>query len=282
MLYNDSDICFSLLTKHWQQTLESLPEKPSIWFCHRTGSDYESFQPFGGLQAAREFLMIRKNQGIPFQPILIFGFQSEILVRDKANEYWQGSGELFDWPGAEYLRYDVTPDELRTTAQRVIEGAKQPFPKHLLPQDPSDLLRISSEVRHWLENRRTNVTGMLDNFRGALRGERLSPFHLNSQPAISKDHQEMVNRLWAYESLAAKLASANGGIVPLRAAMDEFEQTWSGFDTARESYRLELECGKTGKNRIESVISQLEKVIAAVRKAIEATDTLDAALQKNR
>jgi hypothetical protein len=262
--------------------MEGLPEKPSIWFCHRTGTDYGDFQPFGGLQAAREFLMLQKNQGEPFQPILFLGFQSKILVRDKANEYWPGSGALFDWPGAEYLRYDATPVELRAAAQRVIEGAKQPLPKNLLPKDPSDLLRISSEVRHWLENRRTNVTGMLDNFCGALRRERLSPFHLNSQPAISKDHQEMVNRLWVYESLAAELAPASGGIMPLRAAMDEFEHAWFEFDAARESYRLELESDEVGKGRIESVISQLEKVIAAVRKAIEATYTLDAALQKKK
>lgn len=255
---------------------------PSIWFCHRTGEDYEDFQPFGGLQAARVLLLLQKKQGKTFQPILFFGFQPEILVRDKANEYWPGSGALFDWHGAEYLRYDVISDELRAAAQRVIEGAKQPLPKILLPQDPDDLLRITSEIRHWLENRRANVTGMLDNFRGALRGEWLSPFHLNSQPAISKDHQEMVNRLWAYESLAAKFARANGGIVPLRDAMDEFEKAWSGFDTARESYRLELESGAAGKDRIESVISQLEKVVAAVRETIEATYTLDAALQKKK
>lgn len=279
LLHHD---CYLHLSKHWQQAIEGLPGRPSIRFCHRTGNDYENFQPFGGLQAAREFLMRQKNQSVPFQPILFFGLHSEILVRDKANVYWTGSGALFDWPGAEYLRYDVTPDELHAAAKRVIEGAKQPLPKSFLPKDPSDLLRISSEVRHWLENRRTNVTGMLDNFRGALRGEWLSPFHLNSQPAISKDHQEMVNRLWAYESLAEELAPANGGIVPLRAAMDEFEKAWSRFDTARENYRLELESGAAGKDRIKFVISQLEKVIAAVRKAIEATYTLDAALQKKK
>jgi len=257
-----------------------LPEKPFIRFCHRTGKDYEDFLPFGGLHAARELLMRQKNENEPLQPILFFGLQSEILVRDKANEYWPKSGALFDWPGAEYLRYNATPVELRAAAQRVIEGAKQPLPNNLLPQDPGDLLRISSEVRHWLGNRRTNATGMLDNFRGALRGERLSPFHLNSQPAISKEHQEMVSRLWAYGPLATELAQANGGVVPLRAAMDEFEQSWSEFDEARERYRLGLESGEVGQEKIESVISQLEKVIAAVRKAIDATYTLDAALKR--
>ncbi len=261
--------------------MEGLSEKPSIWFCHRMDKDYEDFRPFGGLQAAREFLMLQKNHVEPFQPILLFGFQSEILVRDKANEYWPGSGALFDWLGAEYLRYDVTPDELRAAAQRVIEGAKQPLPKNLLLQ-PDDLLRISSEIRHWLENRRTSTTGMLDNFRGAMRGEWLSPFHLNSQPAISSEHQEMVNRLWAYEYFAAEFAPETGGLVPLRAAMDEFENAWSNFDAARESYRVEVERGGAGKELIESVISQLKKVIAAIIKAIEATRMLDAALQKKK
>jgi hypothetical protein len=272
--------CYLLLSKHWQQAIDDLPELPSIWFCHRTGQDNEDFQPFGGLQAVREFLMLSKNQGEPSQPILVFGFQSKLFVRDKANAYWPGSGALFDWPGAEYLRYDVTPDELRAAAKRVIAGAKQPFPKNLLPGTPSDLLRISSEVRHWLENRRTNVNGMLDNFRAALLGEQLSPFHLNSQPALSKEHQEMVNRLLSYESLAKEFAPSNGGIVPIRAAMKAFEQAWSKFDATRENYRLAFESGETGNDRIESVISQLEKVIATVGKAIEATHTLDEALQE--
>lgn len=188
---------------------------------------------------------------------------------------------LFQWDGAAYMQYGFTMEQLLVTARRVIEGGKTPFPSGLLP-NPDDILQATSKIRHWLENRRTNVTGMLDNFRGALRGEWLSPFHLNSQPAISKDHQEMVNRLWVYESLAAELAPSNGGIVPLRDAMGEFEQTWSEFDTARERYRLELESGADGKDQIKSVISQLEKVVAAVRKTIEATYTLDAALKKKR
>lgn len=270
--------CFERLKTRWDAQMSGIGfPLQSIFFCHRWGEDAENAGQFSGFHEALRAI----SKAI--SPVLIFGFQSEEIVRSEARASNEPAIALLDcWKGAEYLRYDVTPDELRTAAQRVIEGAKQPFPRHLLPQDPSDLLRISSEVRHWLENRRTNVTGMLDNFRGALQGERLSLFHLNSQPAISKDHQEMVNRLWAYESLAAELAHANGGIVPLRDAMDEFEQTWSGFDTARERYRLEIESGEVGKDRIESVISQLEKVIVAVRKAIEATYTLDAALKKKR
>lgn len=215
-------------------------------------------------------------------PIIFIGLAStlEIVASrwEKDDEYLL---ELFQWDGAAYLQYGFTIEQLLVTARRVIEGGKAPLPSGLLPK-PDDVLRVTSEVRHWLENRRINVTGMLDNFCGALRGERLSSFHLNSQPAISKDHQEMVNRLWAYESLAAELAPANGGIVPLRAAMDEFEQAWSAFDAARKSYRLELESGEVRRDQIESVINQLEKVIAAVRKAIEATYTLDAALQKKK
>lgn len=280
MLKDDFKNAHLLLAKYWQQIIEGLPARPSIQFCHRTGNDYEDFQPFGGLQAAREILMLQINKSEPLQPILIFGFQSKFLVRDKANEYWPGSGALFDWPGAEYLRYDITPDKLREAARRVIEGSKQPLPKNFLPKDPSELLCISSEIRHWLENLEPIVTGTLKNFHAALRGGELSPFHLNSQSAISREHRDMVNRLWAYESLAVEFSPTNGGLLPLRAAMSEFEQAWSEFNMARESYCLALENGTAGKDRINSVIIQLEKVVSAVQKAIEATDTLDAALKK--
>ncbi len=186
---------------------------------------------------------------------------------------------LLEWPGVAYMQYGFTRAQLIATARRVVEGAKAPLPFGLLPK-PDDVLRVTSEIRHWLDNRRINVTGMLNDFRSALRGNEISPFHLDPQPAVSEDHRKMVDRLWAYESLAVDLAPTTGGIVPLRAAMDEFEQAWSAFEVTRAIYRREIESVGTGKDHVESVVNQLEKVVEAVCEAIEATRTLDAALQK--
>ena len=153
---------------------------------------------------------------------------------------------------------------------------------HLLRQSPGELLKLSSEVRHWLENRRTNVFGTLKNYLSAVRGVELSHFHLNPQPAVSDEHRKMVNRLWAYESLAAELAPAHGGIAPLRAAIAEFEQAWLAFEAARAAYRGEVQSGSSADRHIQSVVIQLEKVAAAVRTAIEATRTLDADLRRKK
>lgn len=248
-------------------------ELPAIRFCHYLLSGESD--AWGGLVELLFDLVAQGDEG-KLPATLVFGFLPKEVVLQHKN-----AAKIFEWPGVQYLSYTVSDDALLAAAHAAIEGAKQPLPNWREKVGRRILLDMSSKVRHWLENRRTNVTGMLDNFRGALRGERLSLFHLNSQPAISKDHLEMVNRLWAYESFAAELAPANGGVAPLRAAMDEFEHTWSEFDAAREGYRLELESGAARKDRIESVISQLVKVIVVVRKAIEATYTLDAALQKS-
>lgn len=249
-------------------------ELPAIRFCHYLLSGESD--AWGGLVELL-FDLVAQGDEEKLPATLVFGFLPKEVALQR-----ESVAKIFEWPGVQYLSYTVSDDVLLDAAHAAIEGAKQPLPNWREREGRRNLLDMSSKVRHWLENRRTNVTGMLDNFRGALRGEPLSPFHLNSQPTISKDHKEMVNRLWAYESLAAKLAPSSGGIVPLRAAMDEFEQAWSAFDAARESYRLELESGAAGKDQIKSVISQLEKVVAAVRKTIEATYTLDAALKKKR
>jgi len=74
---------------------------------------------------------------------------------------------------------------------------------------------------------------MLKDFHGALRGDKVSPFHLNPQSAVSEDHLRMLNRLWAYESLAVELAPEKDGIAPLRTAMMDFEQDWMELEKQR-------------------------------------------------
>ena len=252
---------------------------PMIYWCDRTKEG--NYQHFGGFAAATVDLLQLDAQRESLFPVLIVGmYLPSTLTRVVQTSRKKVALQLLDWPGAEYLRYDVTPDELRAAAKRVIEGAKQPLPEHLWRL--SELLVQLAKIRHWLENRRINVTGMLKDFRSTLDGDVISSFHLNPQPAISADHLKMVNRLWAYEALAAELAPDSGGVAPLRAAMTDFEQAWPGFEKARAIYRRELESGGAGNDQIESVTDQLEKVIAAVSITIDATLALDAALQRKR
>jgi hypothetical protein len=268
--------CFELLKLRWLAELTELGcPPPEIFFCHRWGERMEYPGRFAGFQGALDLLSQTP------MPVLILGLQSEAIVRSVARAGDEFTISLLDtWSGAEYLRYDVSPNELRAAARRVIEGAKQPFPGHFSIQNPNDLLKLSSEIRHWLENRRTNVTGMLDDFRNVLRGDTISPFHLIPQPAVSEVHRKMVNRLWIYEPMAVKLTSANGGIAPLRASMAEFEQAWAEFEAVRESCREKVNLGEDSSEQTRVAISKLEAVIETVCKTIEVTRTLDAALQE--
>lgn len=268
--------CFELLKLRWLAELVELGcPPPEIFFCHRWGAGAEYAGRLAGFQAALDLLSQSP------MPVLILGLQSEAIVRSIARAGDELAISLLDtWSGAEYLRYDVSPNELCAATRRVIEGAKQPLPGHLSIRNPADLLKLSSEIRHWLENRRTNVTGMLDDFRNVLRGDTISPFHLTPQPAISEAHRKMVNRLWIYEPIAAKLTPENGGIAPLRAAMAEFEQAWSAFEAARVACRDKVKLGVDSSEQTRVAITQLETVIETVRKAIEVTRTLDTALQE--
>lgn len=272
--------CFELLKQRWLAELAELDcAPPEIFFCHRSGECAEHAGRFAGFQAALERLSRSPV------PVLILGFQAEAAVRSVARAGDELAIALLDmWPGAEYLRYDVSPDELRAAARRVTNGAREPFPEHLSLRNQSILLqKLSSEIRHWLENRRTIVKGMSDDFRKVMRGDTLSPFHLLAQPAVSEEHRKMLERMWALGPGAAVLAPAMGGIAPLRSAMDDFESAWADFDAARAKIRQEdaADDAVAGNNQpIPMLISRLEKVSAAISVAIDAAHTLDTALKK--
>lgn len=216
----------------------------------------------------------------PARPIIVLGLAPTLeIAASRLEGRDKHMIELFQWPGATYMQYGFTREQLMTTARRVVEGSETPL--QLGAWLKSDgILRVTSEVRHWLENRRTNVTGMRDDFRKALNGAQLSPFYLEPQSAVAEEHRKMVERLWAYEWLAVELASESGGVGPLRVAMADFERRWDALEKAKLAYRKEAVRGIADREKIKSVAFRIDQVLVAVRTAIDATRVLDAAIQQ--
>lgn len=251
--------------------------RPQIVFCHRHGNDYSECRPFAGVQSAREIVARSLACDEPAAAVLIFGLHDEQFVRDRVNRYWPGAAAVLDWPGVEYMRYDVSVDALTEGAARVVAGASEGSSRQLLQNDRAGLLKLSSEIRHWLENRHTNVTGLRDDFRQVVRGEEVSRFHLEPQPAIAEEHRAMVDRLWAYDWLAAANLSRVGGTSGLRAAMDEFESSWAALTGAKMDCTVH-DRPETAREKREAVIHAADRVLSAIRAAIDGTRVLDRAV----
>lgn len=206
------------------------------------------------------------------RPVLVFGFGTalETALSCSQDDKWR---MLFQWPGIAYLPYGFTKDQLIATARKVVEGANKPLPAGLLPT-VSDALRLTAEVRHWLENRRRNTEGALINFESAKRGEkRLHDSHLEPVAAISEEHRAMLDRLWALEVPAERFARQIGGLAPLKAAIAGFETRWQALETARAALRASG--AEEWPKRLADVVMELRQVLEALSAAIRATLDVD-------
>lgn len=183
-----------------------------------------------GLPEAIESLWRQEYLG-QTRSILVLGMASTL---ERVIPVSQSSKDLllFQWPGAAYLPYGCTKDQLIAAARKAIQGAKAPLPPGLLPT-AADVSRAVAEVRHWLEGRLKNTEGAMFSFERATRGEiELHPAYLDSVPAFSEEHADMLERLWALDDLALRIAPDTGGLAPLKAAVAEFEERWRAIETA--------------------------------------------------
>lgn len=228
------------------------------------------FNRYGGLTMAREALVREHYRGQNHRAVLLLGM---LPLSTESVVLMTGVTALIGWMGFARLPYGFTCDELISTARRIIAGAKAPLPSELL-QPIDDILRHTSEVRHWLENRLRNSQGALSNLEKAARGEiRLHSAHLDPVTSVSEEHRAMLDRLWALDAPANLYAPRMGGFRPLKTTLDEFESHWQALEVARAVVRATgIDCGEDG---MRDMVRHLEQVCIALAEAIGATRELD-------
>lgn len=182
---------------------------------------------------------------------------------------------MLTWSGISCLSHGFTRAQLIETARCVMKGAKTPLPAGLLPKvTVGDMLRLTAEIRHWLENRLRNTEGALSDFESAERGEiQLHRTHLYPLASISDEHRAMLNRLWALEVPAMQFAQRVGGIGPLKTAVAEFESRWQDLEAARVALRLSE--GGHRKQDLAEAVAQFARVRDALQAIIVASRELD-------
>jgi len=226
---------------------------------------------FAGLERARIALAVG-DRPVPTLVVGIFPPPEPSVSADDMP--WLGA--LLAWPGFAYLPYGFSKEELLHAARRIIKGAKEPLPPGLLPER-ADILRVSSEVRHWLENRRRNVESIREDFVRAAHGEiQLHHSHLDPVMAISEAHQRLLRRLWRLEPAAGRFAPKVGGLAPMKVAVDEFTSRW--LDLEAERAALKTHGPVNDAERLTDMVAALNAAARAIDKAVEASRMLDAEL----
>jgi hypothetical protein len=140
------------------------------------------------------------------------------------------------------------------------------------------LLSLLSHIRHWLENRRTNVAGMLQNFESAAHGEELSPFHLSEQPAMSDDHAAMVNRVWS----CAPPPIAPDVFTKFHGRMDDLRRAWEEFEDTRLTIKRQYEQGLSALDQLQTAVTRLQLIASVVDSAISSAREIEVALKSGQ
>jgi hypothetical protein len=236
---------------------------------------------FAGARAAREMLLGEYGKNPPHPAILLVGIQP--LSKDSTFDCLSRDynfRSLMKWSGSAYLQYGFSKGELNAVIARITEGANKSLPRELLPE-PNDLLRLNSEIRHWLENRKRNTVETLSDFRNSLSGEIvLHPSHLEPVAAITMQHRElMLDRFWAFDVYVQKLTNSIDELNAVKDAITRFEAQWQSLEVARSKYRSELSKGHNCSEIASIVINKLELACNELEIAIQSTRQLDNSLK---
>lgn len=228
-----------------------------------------------GLEIGREKLLRSHYRLQPMPALLFMGMHPASAASVRRPEV----AALLDWPGVVQLPYGATWNEISSAAQRAAKGARAPLPRSLLAP-VEDLLRLTSEVRHWLRNRLRNTEGAVSIFERAVRGEiRLHSSTLRPVASISSEHIEMLERLWSRAKPGLDLAPHCGGVGGIQAALDMFTRQWEEIEAARAALR---EGGERTGGAVEPILRKHEAACQALRDAIAASEVLDDELRASR
>lgn len=258
-------------------------ELPMVFECDHEESN-ATFSRLAGLRAARAALLAAVEAKRPLPAVLIVGISAEREVANvnlSAARTDGGLAALLEWPGAAYMQYGFTRDDLSAAAARIIDGAKAPLPS-CLHVARTDLLRATSNVRHWLEGRLRNERGALKDFYAAARGEiELVQEHVEPRVSVSKEHQEMLDRLFGLSAAARRYAPSTSGLDDIRHAIDTFETAWRSLEDIRSLYLAQLtKADPAARMRLATqVCSALEQVTDSLSLAIAETKRFDEQIQ---
>lgn len=241
-----------------------------------------AFSTRAGLRSARAAVLEAAEAQRPLPAVLIIGISArrEFTTVDATSKDG-GLTALLEWPGAAYMQYGFTVEELRATAARIVDGATAQLPSGLHVARV-DLLRASSNVRHWLEGRLRNEGGALNDFYAEARGEiQLVREHLEPRASISKEHHEMLDRLFGLNAAARRYASNTSGVDGIRYAIDRFEAAWKSLEDTRACYLSQLTKADSALRMklAARVCSALEQVTDALSLAIAETKRFDEQIQ---
>ncbi len=208
-------------------------------------------------------------------PVLLCGLLPQEFLDEKIRSIGGRQLKLWDWPGLVYLQFGFDKEALRTAARKAVKGADRPFPPDLSLIKPEDVLRVTSELRHWLENRRRNMERALVDFEAVAGGKgQLHTSYLEPVAAISDAHQHMLNQFWTLETAARRFAPATGGLAPMKAAIKKFETSWMELEAQRKTLRPD------DAGRLEGVVTALKTVADSINNGVAALRLLDDEIRK--
>ena len=236
-----------------------------------------AYSPLAGLRAAVTQILAAIGSGKPAPPVLVVGISAFHEFAD--GRYAANLAEITTLrrcTGAAYLRYGFTRQDLLETATRIFDGANVPQPAlHL--ENWKEVLRASSNVRHWLEGRLNNEGAALADFRAAARGKPLHGSYLEPKASISPQHRDMLDRLYAFEPMLMRLVPESTGLPATRQAMRDFQTIWKSLEEARAECKANCIGAGAALNQglATRMCELLEQVAELLRRAIEATRQLD-------
>ena len=235
-----------------------------------------AFVRFAGLDSARAALMAPRDDTADPPAILILGLLPP-------PEQGVGASALLQWPGAEYLRYGFTQEQLVEAADTAVRGAKAPRPCGLLPSDGD--FHLLRGVRHWLTNRLRDLDQARNTLDEVLRREgRLNESHLEPIAAMSDKAQSEVERLCALEELETRMVPGGGeGPTAIRRAMDEYKLRWQDLEQSRAALRGAQRAEEGERRQCEAAMRDRHvHVRETLLAAIAAVKDLDGRLDARR
>lgn len=232
------------------------------------------YRPWAGFSAALENTQADAMQDA-LRPTLLFGLYS----RCKLPSFPQK--QLLQWSGAQYLRYDVDDVALKEAVQDCIDGCRNPLPESL-QLSTTEMLRVISEVSHWLQGRLRNSEAGLADFKRAATGEQdLHPAHLRPVPALSSQHRAMLARLWRLDPWLRLNCATPDEMCACRNAISAFEDAWRSLETTRAALcrkvtTEELDDAIEGYRLVRNQLEGAVKALSSLRSRLEGSASLEA------